>query len=102
MFKRLAFVALSSALVAGQAHAGDTVTVNMPGGATQTVSSSTIAAAINTASSAGVVVSGGGESSSIASITQDVSTGAITVTTTGGQTYNVSSAFVGSLLGYYK
>lgn len=101
MFKKLAFVVLSPALVAGQAYAGDTVTVNIPGGATQTVLSSTIAAEINTVGSAGVVVSGGGESSSIASITQDVS-GAITVTTTGGQTYTVSSAFVGSLLGYYK
>lgn len=102
MFKRLAFVALSYVMMSGQSYAGDTVTVNIPGGATQTVSSSTIAAAINTASSAGSIVSGGGENSSIASVSQDVSTGVLTVTTTGGQVYTVSSAFIGSLLGYYK
>jgi hypothetical protein len=102
MFRRLAFAALSTALVAGAAYAGDTVTVNIPGGATQTVSSSTIGAAISAASSSGVVVGGGGDISSIASITQDPSTGVITATTVGGQTYVVSSAFIGSLLGYYR
>lgn len=101
MFKRLAFVALCGIIASGHAFAGDTVTVNIAGGATQTVSSSTIAAAINTSTSTGTIASGGGESS-IASITQDASTGAITVTTTSGQTYTVSSAFIGSLLGYYK
>lgn len=102
MFKRSALLALCGITASGQTFAGDTVTVNIPGGATQTVSSSTIAAAINTSNSTGTVVSGGGEGSSIASITQDTSTGAITVTTTGGQTYTITSAFIGSLIGYYK
>lgn len=102
MFKRLAFITLFCVVVSGQSYAGDTVTVNIPGGATQTVSSSSIAAAINTASSAGLPASGGGENSTVASISQDVATRVLTVTTTGGQVYTVSSAFIGSLLGYYK
>ena len=93
----------SSALVlciASVASAGDTVTVNLPGGATQTAAASSIVAAINDAGGASIG-GGGGEDSIIASITQDSSTGDITIVTTGGQSYTVSSAFIGSLLAYY-
>jgi hypothetical protein len=94
---------LSSALVlcvASVARSGDTVTVNMPGGATQTAAASSIVAAINDAGGA-VPGGGGGEDSIIASISQDTATGDITIVTTGGQSYTVNSAFIGSMLAYY-
>lgn len=102
MFKRLIMCAVCYAAIASHASAGDTVTVNIPGGATVPASTSTIAAAITTSSSAGVLVGPGGTDSSIASITQDPATGTITATTSGGRTFTVSSAFIGSLLAYYK
>jgi hypothetical protein len=93
----------SAALVlcfAGAASAGDTVAVNLPGGATQTAAASSIVAAINDAGGA-ALGGGGGEDSIITSISQDTATGDITIVTTGGQSYTVSSAFIGSLLAYY-
>lgn len=102
MFKKSILCAVCYAAIASQASAGDTVTVNSPAGATGAVSSATTAGAITTSMSAGVVLGPGGADSSIASITQDPATGAITATSAGGRTFTVSSAFIGSLLAYYK
>jgi hypothetical protein len=93
----------SAALVictAGFAHAGDTVTVTMPGGATQTVAASSVAAAMNDAGGASLV-GGGGEDSVIANVSQNSTTSEITIVTSGGQSYTVSSAFIASFLVYY-
>lgn len=82
------------------AFAGDTVTVNIPGGATQTVSSSILAAMINDAPSAFGAAGATGEGS-VVSVTQDAATGNITITTASGQTYAVTSSFIGSILAFY-
>lgn len=88
-------VALAVGL-AGAAVAGDTVTINLPGGATQTVSAGVLAGAIG---AVGGIPSGGVTGDTvIASVTQDASTGDITFTTVGGAVFTVSSAFIARLL----
>lgn len=97
-FVLVAVLTLASANVAS---AGDTIIINMPGGPTQTVSTSMVAAAIHRAgSTAGFLGKAG--TGAATSVTQNAETGYFTVTTAGGQTYTVSSRFITTLLSYYK
>lgn len=102
MFRVFKYTAIYFFVVHSQAYAGDTVTVNIPGGATQIVSASTIAASINSSSGAGIVISSGEISSSVSSISQDISAGLVTVISKGGRVYVVSSDFIGTVFDYYK
>lgn len=82
------------------AFAGDTVTVNLPGGATQTVSASAIAAAIN--ANGGLAAGDALGSDIIASVSINSATGEIVIVTVGGTTYSVTSTFIAVLLLSYS
>lgn len=100
----LRMVVLSTLLVAGatmQLYAGDTVTLNMPGGASQSVFSGVIGGAI-TGYGGGVLPIGGGQVGVFTSVQQDPVTGITTFTTGGGQSFGVTSGFISSILGYYQ
>jgi len=97
-FVLVAALTLASANVAS---AGDTIIINMPGGPTQTVSTSMVAAAIHRADSTAGLLGRTG-TGAVTSVTQNAATGYFTVTTAGGQTYTVSSRFITTLLSYYK
>lgn len=86
--------------LASHAIAGDTVTINMPGGATQTVSASVLSAQIAAAPS-DFNLSSDLSSDVITSISQDSSTGIITINTQSGQAYTLTSAFIGGILASY-
>jgi hypothetical protein len=103
MFKKIISYSAVGLFAATMAHAGDTVTINIPGGAAQTISAGAVSAALSSIGGSGgtVVVAGGGADSVITSISQDPATGAISFTTTGGNSFTVSSAFIASILSYY-
>lgn len=103
MFKKIVSYCAVGLLTATVAQAGDTVTINLPGGATQTISASAVSAALSSIGGSGGsnIGAGGGTDSIITSVSQDPATGAISFTTSGGQSYTVSSAFIASILSYY-
>lgn len=80
--------------------AGDDATINLPGGAMQPITTSAFSSDINSFSGANIVA-GGGSAGVIAEVNQNVSTGAFTITTIGGQAYIVSSTFISELLFFY-
>ena len=97
MNMKTALVATFAMASASIASAGDTVTLNMPGGATQTVSSTAVAAGLGRQpSSIGVSAD-----SPFASITQSPTTGEFTFTSAGGNVYTVSPGMIERLLAYY-
>lgn len=77
-----------SAALAGGAMAGDTVTVNIPGGAGQAILSGVVGLGLN----GGVIVG----------IQPQASTGNYVITTETGAVYTVSSAFIANLIGSYS
>lgn len=87
-------------ITASAGLAGDTVTINFPGGATQTVAASAISSMINNPGSANIVA-GVGRDSIIMSVSQNTATGVFTITTIGGQVYVVSSNFISKLILFY-
>ena len=94
MIKTAKFSVATLLLSTSLAFAGDTVTVNMPGGATQTVSSSVLAAMLNKSPSAT-------GDNAVVGVSADAATGGFTITTAGGKTYNVTSQFISTLLTSY-
>ena len=103
MFRKIVSYSAVGLFAATIAHAGDTVIINIPGGAAQTISAGAVSAALSGFGGIGGSIIGatGGTDSIIASINQDPATGAISFTTIGGQSYTVSSAFIASILSYY-
>ncbi len=103
MFKKIISYSAVGLFAATMAHAGDTVTINIPGGAAQTISAGAVSAALSSIGGSGGSVMGttGGTDSVITTITQDPATGNISFTTAGGSSYTVSSAFIASILSYY-
>ena len=98
MPRQLFLSSLLSVAVTGAAIAGDTVTINMPGGATQTVSAGVVGTVFNELR--GLPVAGSG--STISSITQDPVTGSVTFTTSDPTVvYTTSSGFIIQLLMTY-
>lgn len=86
---------------ASSARAGDTVIINLPGGATQTVATGTVATMINDAGARSIVTGNSGDSI-IASVTPDPVSGGTTFISVGGATYTVSSSFITQLLLSYQ
>ena len=97
MHRTILLAAIFAVELTGTAIAGDTVTVNLPGGATQTVSTGTIAGIINEVGGTIPVGDNGGDSI-IASVSLNPATGEVTITSVGGATYSMTSLFIARLL----
>lgn len=101
MLRIVGLSTLVSAAAGIPVHAGDTVTLNMPGGASQSVFAGVIGGAISGSGNA-ILPIGGGQVGVFTSVQRDPVTGITTFTTAGGQSFGVSSAFITGLLGYYQ
>ena len=103
MSKKLILSGALLALTAGMGQAGDTVTINLPGGATQTVSATATAGSIVSSSGqlGGLIGGSGGTDSIISSVVQNPTTGALTFVSVGGRSFTVTSSFIGTVLNYY-
>ena len=100
MFKKSCIAVCFLALSCGIAQAGDTVTVNLPGGATQTAQTGATSALFQTSSPS--FTSAGDGSSVIAKAVLYPQQRNFTIESVGGRTFNLSSMFATRVLLMYQ
>lgn len=101
MFKTLTLALAVALCLGGAATAGDTVTINLPGGATQTVQGGVLANTLLRSGELSTLTGNSGDGIiASAVILPDGQT--VVITTSGGTTYTVASGFLSRLLLSYR